>query len=485
MHRLIVALLAAFDAAIAAAVGVAATLAPLTLLWALGFGGGADWGALWPASGTVWLFGHLVPLAVALPTEYLVAAGIDAGAASFVLSLAPLAFAGFTIVFAARSGMRAARADAWITGVLTGSAVFAGLTAAVALTARTGIAETQTWQAILFPSLLFAVPALAAALVVEWIEVGAGAVARLRDRVESAPRGWGEAPGLIARGAAVVVVGLLGAGALLTAAALLAGAGEIVALYETAGVDAVGATVVTLGQLAYLPTLVVWAVAFLAGPGFALGVGTAVSPAGTQVGVVPGIPLLGVIPQTASPWLLLLALVPVALGAFAGWIARSRLVRGGRAGAAADGTGGDRAVPGGGGGAASEPFAARLAIALGIAALAAAAVALLALMASGSIGPGTLAEVGPAAGPLALTVGFEVALGAGILLLSPLPRRRDGRARAQAGDRSPADAGSPQAVRGSLQAVRESSSGVRAASPADGRAAPSPGDRAAGAASVD
>ena len=36
MHRLIVVILSAVDAAIAAAVGVAATLAPLTLLWVLG-----------------------------------------------------------------------------------------------------------------------------------------------------------------------------------------------------------------------------------------------------------------------------------------------------------------------------------------------------------------------------------------------------------------------------------------------------------------
>lgn len=419
MHRLIVALLAAVDAAIAAAVGLAATLAPLTLLWILGFGGAADWGVLWPAGATVWLFGNLVPLDLALPAEYLAAAGIDAAAASFTLSLAPLAFAVFTIVFAARSGMRAARADAWITGVLTGSAVFAALTAGVALTAQTEVAAFETWQAILLPALLFAVPALVSAVVGEWIEAGGGAIARLRDRSESAPRDWGAAPGLVARGAAVVVVGLLGAGALATAVALLSGAGEIVALYETGNVDALGATVLTLGQLAYLPTLVVWAVSFLAGPGFALGAGTAVSPAGTQIGVVPGIPLLGVIPQTVSPWLLLLALVPVALGAFAGWIARSRLVRGGRADAA--GTADGRS------GGASEPFAARLVIVVGIAVLSAAAVALLAVMASGSIGPGTLAEVGPRPGPLALTVGFEAGVGAGILLLSPLRRRSGGR----------------------------------------------------------
>ena len=52
MHRLIVVILSAVDAAIAAAVGIAATLAPLTLLWVLGMGGTADWGLLWPTSAT-------------------------------------------------------------------------------------------------------------------------------------------------------------------------------------------------------------------------------------------------------------------------------------------------------------------------------------------------------------------------------------------------------------------------------------------------
>ena len=107
MHRLIVALLAAVDAAIAVAVGLAATLAPLTLLWVFGFGGEADWGVLWSSAVSVWQLGNLVPLQIALPPDYLAATGISAEAASFVLSLAPLAFAGFTAIFAARSGARA------------------------------------------------------------------------------------------------------------------------------------------------------------------------------------------------------------------------------------------------------------------------------------------------------------------------------------------------------------------------------------------
>ncbi|MFT4229743.1 MAG: hypothetical protein QM602_05580, partial [Microbacterium sp.] len=51
--------------------------------------------------------------------------------------------------------------------------------------------------------------------------------------------------------------------------------------------------------------------------------------------------------------------------------------------------------------------------------------ALLSALASGAAGPGRLAETGPAPGPVAVAVGLEVLVGAGILLLSP--RRADDR----------------------------------------------------------
>jgi hypothetical protein len=402
MHRLIVVILAAVDAAIAAAVGLAVILAPLTLVWVFAFGGAADWGSLWPATATIWQFGHAVPLEITLSAEYLARTGIDASAASFVLSLAPLAFAVFTAVFAARSGRRASRAGAWITGVVTGTLVFAAIAAAAAYTGVTPFATVETWQAVLFPVLFFALPALVGGLVTEWIEAGDGGVARLRDHIEERDGGWADAPALIARGSAVVAAGLVGIGALGLTVVLWARGGEVIALFEASHVDALGASIVTLGQLAYLPTLIVWAISFIAGPGFAIGAQTTVGPAGTQVGVLPGIPVLGAVPDTSTPWLLLLALLPVAIGAFAGWVTRSRL-------AALSETDHDAMAP-------------RLAIMVGIAVVPAAFVALLAFLASGALGPGSLARVGPDPGPLALAVGLEVGVGAAILLLSP--RRR-------------------------------------------------------------
>src|SRR5690606_22362294 len=117
MQRLLVAILAAVDAAIAAAVGVAVLLAPLTLLWMLAFGVTADWGGLWPAAGTLWQFGHGVPISIALPDDVVSAVGIAPDAAGFTLSLTPLAFLVFTLLFAGRSGVRAARSGAWFLGV--------------------------------------------------------------------------------------------------------------------------------------------------------------------------------------------------------------------------------------------------------------------------------------------------------------------------------------------------------------------------------
>lgn len=396
MHRLLVALLSAFDAVLAAAGGIVVVLAPLTLLWVTALGD-PQWGALWPATAAVWHLGHLVPVAVTLPDTYLAATGIDPSAATFVLSLAPLAFAVFTAVFAARSGVRGAEAGAALTGWLSGSVAFAAIAAAVAVTSAAPLAASETWQAVLLPSLFFAVPSLIGAVSGAWRVGDDGPVDALRARVAALPRAWVLVPGLVVRGTAVTVVGLVAVGALVFAAALLLRGTQIIGLYQASNVDAVGATVLALGQLTYLPTLVLWGLAFAAGPGFALGTDTAVTPAATQVGVLPGIPVLGAVPESTTSWLLLLALLPVAVGALAGWILRTRLPATGDA----------------------DPVAPRLTLALGIAVLTGGAGALAAVLSRGAIGPGRLAEVGPAPGALALALGLEVFVGAAILLLSP------------------------------------------------------------------
>lgn len=407
MNRLLVALLAAVDALVAASVGVAAALAPLTVLWVFGLGGGADWGALWPASVRVWQLGQLVPLEITLPPEYLNATGIPAEAATFSLSLAPLAFTTFTAVFAARSGGRAARAGAGLVGVAAGAVVTAAIAWVLWRTSGNPVAAVDGWQALVLPTVVFALPALGGALVGAWRFGDDGPVDAVRRRAESDPR-WAAVPEAAARGIGIAVAGFVGAGALVVAAGAVLRGGQVIALFEASHVDVAGGALIALAQLAYLPTLVLWGAAFVAGPGFALGTGTAVSPAGTTVGVLPGVPALGIVPESVSPWMLVSVLLIVAVGFVAGAAARARLQRAPRGG-----------LPGGLGDR-DEPSAPRLAALAAIVVGAAAGAALLAAVASGSIGPGRLAEAGPAPGAVALAVGLELLVGAAIALFGPV-----------------------------------------------------------------
>lgn len=396
MHRLLVALLAALDAVLAAAGGIAVVLAPLTLLWVFGVGE-PDWGALWPTSAAVWHLGHLVPVTVTLPDAYLAATGIDPSFATFTLSLAPLAFAAFTGLFAARSGVRAGEAGAALTGWLSGSAVFAALASIVALTANAELVASETWLAILLPSLIFLVPSLLGAVLGAWRVGDDGPVDAGRRWLQRMPRAWAPVPALALRGLALTTLGLVAVGGIVVVAGLIARSTQVIGLFQASNADGIGATVIALGQLVYLPTLVLWAVAFSAGPGFALGTDTAVTPAATQVGALPGIPVLGAVPDATSPWLLLLVLLPIGVGALTGWILRSRMP------ATAD----------------PEPLAPRLVLAVVVAALTGGFGALAAVASTGAIGPGRLADTGPEPGPLALALGLEVLVGLSILLLSP------------------------------------------------------------------
>lgn len=405
MNRLLVTLLSALDAAIAAVIGVAAVVVPLVLLWLFGLGG-ASWIGLWPTAATVWQLGHLVPITLHLPAPYLAATGIPESAAAFTLSLAPLAFTAFTAIFAARSGGRAVRAGEGVVGVGAGTVVFAVIAGLVAATSRAGIATVNGWLAVFVPALVFLVGGALGAFGTAWREGDGGPVDALRARIDDLPHGWGLAPGAALRGAAIALCGLLALGALAVALDVLVHGGRIIALYEAGNMSVIGVIITSLGQLAYLPTLIVWALSYLAGPGLAFGAGGAVSPAGTRLGLVPGIPALGALPQHGSVWLLVVVLLPVAIGGVAGHMIRVHLAE-----EQPDGE--------------DAPFGPRAVTALGIALLSGAGAAVLAAAASGSIGPGRLADVGPIWWAVAIAVGVEVLVGASILLLGPRADARD------------------------------------------------------------
>jgi Family of unknown function (DUF6350) len=85
------------------------------------------------------------------------------------------------------------------------------------------------------------------------------------------------------------------------AALLVTGLGlhlkQVEALHSALHTGVAGAIALLLLQLAFAPNALIWSASYALGSGFSLGAGSVVAPAGTQLGIVPAIPLLGALPM--------------------------------------------------------------------------------------------------------------------------------------------------------------------------------------------
>ena len=212
--------------------------------------------------------------------------------------------------------------------------------------------------------------------------------------------GWTGAAVLGALGLAVVVLRVA-----LTFSSVLAISGDY-------GVNPGELLVVSLAQLALLGNAAIWALGFVAGPGFAIALGSAVTPAAAVPGLLPLVPVLGAMPQAADypPTTYAVLLLPLAAGALLG-------------------RGVDREL---------EFFGdvrARLAATAVAALIASAVVVAVAALGNGAIGVDRLSEVGVPLGPFALALTLEVVAGALLWLGGVLLREwLAGRAQASADD---------------------------------------------------
>jgi uncharacterized protein DUF6350 len=198
-----------------------------------------------------------------------------------------------------------------------------------------------------------------------------------------------------------LILGALAALALLTVAgALLAGASLVVHLdaYKAA-VAALnpgfgGSALLLLASLCYLPNSVIWAVAYMLGPGFSFGIGTAVSPSGSALGAVPAFPMLAALPVGTK-------------AAFPAWIGFFILVLPYLAGALA-GLMTVRIAP-------TPSLEAAPLWGLVTGSLAAVVIGLGAKFSGGSLGSGRLTSVGPAGGESGLVAVLEVGVTAALV----------------------------------------------------------------------
>lgn len=330
MNRTTVTFLAALEALIAVAIGIGISLVPLSIMWALRLDLGLGWDVYWRASADIWLLGHGVDLTITLDPQLVAAVALPGAEKPFLLSIAPLSFALITLLLGVRLGRQSVESGARFIGPVAGLATFAGLTILIALSALQANAMPTVWMALSFPTAIFALGIL----------IGArGVVGRSggrTEKVQEAVKGWAIGlPGHIRQvinssfiGGVVAVSVVVVVSGITLMLALLINFPTVIRLYEGLQGGAGGALILTAAQLMFMPNFVIWVASWFVGTGFAIGTGSLVSPAGTDLGPVPSLPILGALPTGELPYAFFGIVVPILAGIIAGLIIRPALVRG-------------------------------------------------------------------------------------------------------------------------------------------------------------
>ncbi|MDR2896893.1 MAG: DUF6350 family protein, partial [Propionibacteriaceae bacterium] len=128
--------------------------------------------------------------------------------------------------------------------------------------------------------------------------------------------GWARA---LPRAMAAGVLSALAGSVLLLAIGLLIHRQQFIALTQALQPGWGGGIILGVIQAFYLLTFALWALSWASGPGFSVGDGSLVSLTGSQVGLLPGLPITAIIPSetVTGPGALVPLLVPVLAGALA------------------------------------------------------------------------------------------------------------------------------------------------------------------------
>jgi hypothetical protein len=355
------------------------TCAAVAVIGWLGATFGGASGAI-RAGASAWLIAHKAAVTIGSST-------VGAGR----ISIAPLGLTLFFVWCLYRGGKSAARSSAAdrtrdLIALAGAFALVYGLGGlVVALLTAEGSLKVSPLSAFLGAFSL----ALVAGLAGVAVESGAA-----EDLADATPSGLRDA--VPAAMAAVLTV--IAMASLLYGVLLAIHFSRITGMLELLDAGVIGSVVLFAICLMLLPNMVLYVVAFLAGPGFQLGVGTTIAPTGVDVGNLPALPLLAAVPAdgaTPSYLLVLTAVVPLVAGAVAGLV----VVRRGLAERDADALGWDA-------------FALRGAMAALVAGV---IVFVLLALSGGSAGPGRMAAVGvPGALPAAGVLAAGMAIGAAI-----------------------------------------------------------------------
>jgi hypothetical protein len=358
----------------AAVCGLLCVVLPVLLVWASDSRSGVGWGEAVRSAGRFWLVAHGASLDVPGGRYALTPLGL--------LAVPVLLVARFTATAARDVRPVAARPANLLALVTAGTYGVLALLLAVACTGpEVHVSPVQS---------------LLGGLLVGGVGAGVG-VLRPGRLWRATWHGLSARTRRLATAGAAATALLLGAGALLVGVCLAVHLPRAADLAASSDPGALGGFALLLAGLALVPNAVVWGVSWLAGPGFAVGAGTAVGPFGHELGPVPALPLLAALPDSGVPeWVAVLVLaIPLLVGAIGG-----RLVV-----ALADDVTSWRRT-------AAEAAA--------VGPVCGAVLGLLAWLSGGAVGGERLVELGPSAWSVALAVSATVGVGA---VLGALVRR--------------------------------------------------------------
>lgn len=321
MNRRLTFLIAAFEALVIAGIGVGITLAPLTVIWLFENDPSIDWFVAFRAASDIWLMAH--------GTRLVVAEGVIMGVEvpSFVISVVPLGITFLIGFLALRLGRRLTAANELWPGWLSATAVYGAISLFLSTAAHNPAIYPVNWQGTFLPPTFFAIVLIVGSLTGKRQLFGEAsnlpeAAERIwfknwvADRVDNLH--WGiralAMPAL--RAGTGIVAMLLAISAVMIALLLAVNWITVTRFYEGLQVSVLGGIMVTAGQLAVLPNLVIFGAAWLTGVGFQIGAGSIISPIATNIGPMPIFPIVGAIPAGQLSFGLIAVAVPL-LGAFA------------------------------------------------------------------------------------------------------------------------------------------------------------------------
>ncbi|MEY3846376.1 MAG: hypothetical protein RJA66_643 [Actinomycetota bacterium] len=372
-----------------AAIGVGILLAPMTVIWLVENDPTVDWFVAFRTSADVWMLAqgaHLMFAAGALGSSQVPA---------FVVSILPLGFSALLAYLSFRLGRRMSGAadlwPGWLGAVLAYGAISFGLSTA----AYNPAVYPVTWQGTMLPPIFFFF----------FLAIGS-LTGPLRNGEESRERAalvvwfgnkWNETSWAIRalaipalRGGTAIVAMLVALSAISFSILLAVNWITVTRLYEGLHVSVLGGFTVTIGELAFLPNLIIFGAAWFTGVGFSIGTGSSISPLGSAVGPMPGIPFLGAIPAGQVG----LGLAAVAIPLIAAFVATIAIKK------HADEIRFEFA----------SAWSAAISLGLSVGLVAAIEMGILAAVASGSAGPGRLETVGVNPFILAAVVFVETAV---------------------------------------------------------------------------